>query len=149
METDKEKIKKLENFYKMVMDYEEKSHVKNQKRIKIGLRCLLIIPAIFLFLLMVTGSSKIIFLVLWIISLFVLAVYLISVEYMDYKIQNHINELEDRKNAPVDSLIEMARFNESVERFEANADRIEAAVDKMANSARELLKEDKTNDQDI
>lgn len=76
----------------------KKSHEKNQKRIKIGLRCLYIIPAIFLFLLMVMKSSKIIFLALWIVSLFILAVYLIVVEYMDYNLQNHINKLEGKKN---------------------------------------------------
>ena len=70
METDKQKLEKLENLYEMVMDFEKKSHEKNQKRIRIGLRCLYIIPAIFLFLLMVMKSSKIIFLALWIISLF-------------------------------------------------------------------------------
>ena len=94
METDKQKLEKLENLYEMVMDFEEKSHEKNQKRIKIGLRCLYIIPAIFLFLLMVIKSSKIIFLALWIVSLFILAVYLIVVEYMDYNLQEKIMELK-------------------------------------------------------
>ena len=94
METDKQKLEKLENLYEMVMDFEEKSHEKNQKRIKIGLRCLYIIPAIFLFLLMVMKSSKIIFLALWIVSLFILAVYLIVVEYMDYNLQEKIMELK-------------------------------------------------------
>ena len=98
LETDKQKLEKLENLYEMVMDFEKKSHEKNQKRIRIGLRCLYIIPAIFLFLLVVMKSSKIIFLALWIISLFILAVYLIVVEYMDYNLQNHINKLEGKKN---------------------------------------------------
>jgi hypothetical protein len=155
IETDKEKIKKLETLYGMVMDYQEQNHRKNQKRIQIGLRCLYIVPAIFLFLLLVTGSSKIIFLVLWIISLFGIAIYLIVVEYLDYNIQKNTNALEGRKHEPVESLINMDRFEETVERFETNADRIEAAVDKVtnaaridvamdkvANTARELLKPD-------
>lgn len=159
METDKQKLEKLENLYEMVMDFEEKSHEKNQKRIKIGLRCLYIIPAIFLFLLMVMKSSKIIFLALWIVSLFILAVYLIVVEYMDYNLQNHINKLEGKKNGKVESLIEMDRFEKSVDRFEEKAGMIENAVDnavdRVTSTAKEMMlrasekTEEETDDKNI
>jgi hypothetical protein len=145
-ETDQEKIEKLEHLYHVVMDYQQKNHEKNRKRIAIGLRCLYIIPAIFLFLLLVTGSSKIIFLVLWIISLFGIATYLIVVEYLDYNIQKNTNALEGQKNAPVEGLINMERFEETVERFETNADKIEAAVDKVTSTARELWKPEESQD---
>lgn len=158
LETDKQKLEKLENLYEMVMDFEKKSHEKNQKRIRIGLRCLYIIPAIFLFLLMVMKSSKIIFLALWIISLFILAVYLIVVEYMDYNLQNHINKLEGKKNGKVDSLIEMDRFEKNVDRFEEKAGMIENAVDnavdRVTSTAKEMMlraaeKTEETDDKNI
>ena len=158
METDKQKLICLENLYEMVMDFEKKSHEKNQKRIRIGLRCLYIIPAIFLFLLMVMKSSKIIFLALWIISLFILAVYLIVVEYMDYNLQNHINKLEGKKNGKVDSLIEMDRFEKNVDRFEEKAGMIEKAVDnavdRVTSTAKEMMlrtaeKTEETDDKNI
>lgn len=158
METDKKKLEKLENLYEMVMDFEKKSHEKNQKRIRIGLRCLYIIPAIFLFLLMVMKSSKIIFLAFWIISLFILAVYLIVVEYMDYNLQNHVNKLEGKKNGKVDSLIEMDRFEKNVDRFEEKAGMIENAVDnavdRVTSTAKELMlraaeKTEETDDKNI
>ena len=158
LETDKQKLEKLENLYEMVMDFEKKSHEKNQKRIRIGLRCLYIIPAIFLFLLMVMKSSKIIFLALWIISLFILAVYLIVVDYMDYNLQNHVNKLEGKKNGKVDSLIEMDRFEKNVDRFEEKAGMIENAVDnavdRVTSTAKELMlraaeKTEETDDKNI
>ena len=158
METDKQKLEKLENLYEMIMDFEKKSHEKNQKRIRIGLRCLYIIPAIFLFLLMVMKSSKIIFLALWIISLFILAVYLIVVEYMDYNLQNHVNKLEGKKNWKVDSLIEMDRFEKNVDRFEEKAGMIENAVDnavdRVTSTAKEMMlraaeKTEETDDKNI
>lgn len=158
LETDKQKLEKLENLYEMVMDFEKKSHEKNQKRIRIGLRCMYIIPAIFLFLLMVMKSSKIIFLALWIISLFILAVYLIVVEYMDYNLQNHINKLEGKKNGKVDSLIEMDRFEKNVDRFEEKAGMIEKAVDnavdRVTSTAKEMMlrtaeKTEETDDKNI
>ena len=158
LETDKQKLEKLENLYEMIMDFEKKSHEKNQKRIRIGLRCLYIIPAIFLFLLMVMKSSKIIFLALWIISLFILAVYLIVVEYMDYNLQNHVNKLEGKKNGKVDSLIEMDRFEKNVDRFEEKAGMIENAVDnavdRVTSTAKEMMlraaeKTEETDDKNI
>ena len=158
LETDKQKLEKLENLYEMVMDFEKKSHEKNQKRIRIGLRCLYIIPAIFLFLLMVMKSSKIIFLALWIISLFILAVDLLVVEYMDYNLQNHINKLEGKKNGKVDSLIEMDRFEKNVDRFEEKAGMIEKAVDnavdRVTSTAKEMMlrtaeKTEETDDKNI
>lgn len=158
LETDKQKLEKLENLYEMVMDFEKKSHEKNQKRIRIGLRCLYIIPAIFLFLLMVMKSSKIIFLAFWIISLFILAVYLIVVEYMDYNLQNHVNKLEGKKNGKVDSLIEMDRFEKNVDRFEEKAGMIENAVDnavdRVTSTAKEMMlraaeKTEETDDKNI
>lgn len=81
----------------MVMNYEEQIHQKNQKRISIGLKCILIIPLIFLALLFWTDSSKIIFLILWIVSLFVLAAYLITVEYMDYNLMERMAKLNGKE----------------------------------------------------
>lgn len=137
---DKDKLridrKRLESAYALVTDFQQRSHARNQKRIKIGLRCLYIIPAVFLFLLMVTGSSKIIFLALWIISLFGLAIYLIAVEYMDYNLQKQINRLKGEVQAPVDGLIEMDRFEETVDRLESRADRYEAVAEHIMKGER-------------
>lgn len=86
---------RYEKVYHMVMDYEEHLHEKNQKRIRIGLKCIIIIPLIFLALLFWTQSNKVIFLILWIVSLFALAVYLIGVEYMDYNLMENVQKLKN------------------------------------------------------
>lgn len=100
--------KQLQKMYDMVMDYEEMIHQQNQKRIKNGLRCIYIIPAVFLFLMFATGSSKVIFLVLWIVSLFVIAVYLIYVEYIDYNLQEKMHEIKgDEIDTKIDTLIDL------------------------------------------
>lgn len=100
-----DKEKKFEKMYDTLMEYEQNIHQKNQKRIKIGLKCIVIIPLIFLVLLFWTGSSKIIFLTLWIVSLFLIAAYLILVEYGDYKLQEKLNELNDKEDAKVEALL--------------------------------------------
>lgn len=83
-----------EEIFNKVMDYEQSLHEKNRKRIRIGLKCIWIIPLIFLLLLFFTGSNKVVFLILWIVSLFVISVYLIVVEYLDYNLQEKIMELK-------------------------------------------------------
>jgi phage shock protein C len=49
-------------------------------------------------------SGGIIYLILWIVSLFLLAAYLILVEYMDYNLQEKLSEIND-EGRRVDSLI--------------------------------------------
>ena len=66
--------------------YRNEFHITNRRRIRAGIRCLLIVPLIFLILLLMTGSDRIIFLVLWVISMFLIAGYLIYLEYMDFKV---------------------------------------------------------------
>lgn len=82
------------------IDYEEQLikyysaiHERNKKRIKAGMICMIIIPMFFMILMFAMNSSKIIYLVLWIVSLFALCVYLIAVEYMDYKLKEHIKDI--------------------------------------------------------
>lgn len=100
-----EKKEDYEKLYDMLLGYEQEIHKKNQKRIRIGLWCLIIIPLIFLALLFWTESSKIVFLILWIVSLFILAGYLIFVEYSDYKLQEKLNEISNREQQERDALI--------------------------------------------
>ena len=62
------------------------------------IRFLLWVPLVFLALMFLTDSSKVIFLVLWIVSLFGIATYAIYVEYSDFELQEkikHYKESED------------------------------------------------------
>lgn len=93
-----------ESFDKII-EYEEKIHEKNQIRIKYGIRMMIIIPLIFLFVMFKLESSKVVFLVLWIVSLFVLAAYLIAVEYMDYQLQIKLSEFGIREEMPIKGLL--------------------------------------------
>lgn len=68
-------------------------HEKNRKRIKTGMICMFVIPVVFLILLFTMQSPKIVYLVLWIASLFILCGYLIAVEYSDYSLQEKLEAL--------------------------------------------------------
>lgn len=89
-----------------VLEFRDNAHAENIKKIKTGIKCIFTVPAFFLILLFLTGSSKIIFLVMWIASLFIIAAYLIHVEYSDYKIQEMVNSLQD-SDEDIDSLIDI------------------------------------------
>lgn len=114
MKEDMNEEKKFQEMYEKLMDYESSLHEINQKRIKIGLRCIYIIPLIFLVLLFITDSSKIIFLVLWIASLFGIAIYLIGVEYVDYKLQEKMNEIGGKNDIEPESLIKIEQVSQKV-----------------------------------
>ena len=64
--------------------YRNEFHITNRRRIRAGIRCLLIVPLIFLILLLMTGSDRIIF------------GYLIYLEYMDFKVDKMAADVTGR-----------------------------------------------------
>lgn len=74
-------------------------HRLNVKKTGAALKSLLIVPTIFLIMLFLTSSSKSIFLVLWIVSMFVIAGILIVIEYQDYKLQLMLSGIKDKEAA--------------------------------------------------
>ena len=124
--------KRLREMYDKLVGYEKTIHEQNQKRIKIGLRCIYIIPLFFLVLLMIVpDSSKINFLVLWIVSLFAIAVYLIGVEYVDYKLQEKMNEISGCDAQSVSPVVQIE------DRVQEIAERVEQKFDTMQQSTGE------------
>ena len=77
----------------MIKDYYYREHKRNKDRIKYGIIAMVVIPIIFLILLFVVNSSKVIFLVMWIASLFIISGYLIAIEYKDYNMTENLKIL--------------------------------------------------------
>lgn len=86
---------KYEKMYNDLVAGLEEMHKRNVKRTSDALKSLLIIPTIFLILLFLTKSSKTIFLVLWIASMFVIAAVLIIVEYQDYLLRKMFSVVDE------------------------------------------------------
>ena len=90
-----------EIMYDRFLELQQQVHVKNQKKIRVGLKVNIILPLVFLAISFLSNRSKIVFLVLWIVSLFGIAFYLLYVEYMDFKLQESMKEfgiIEDEEN---------------------------------------------------
>ena len=94
-----------EESYRRIMGYQNQEHLRNQKKIRWGIRCVILIPLIFLMLMFSMDSSKVVFLVLWIVSLFTISGYLIYVEYMDYTLQERLTELGIKEDGKIDTLL--------------------------------------------
>ncbi len=91
-----------EKKYNDLMDCLNQMHERNTKRMRTALRSLLIIPTIFLVMLFFTNSSKTIFLVLWIVSMFIIASVLIVIEYQDFTLRKMIAGIDDGETAEGD-----------------------------------------------
>ena len=105
LKADKQTV--LNSSIEMIRLYYEKEHKSNKDRIKYGIIAMLIIPIIFLILLFVVNSSKVIFLVMWIASLFIISGYLIAIEYKDYNMTENLKGIID--NSDNDALIDTTK----------------------------------------
>ena len=81
-----------EIIYDRFLELQQQVHLKNHKKIRVGLKVNIILPLIFLAISFLSNRSKLVFLVLWIVSLFGIAFYLLYVEYMDFKLQERMKE---------------------------------------------------------
>ena len=95
--------KKYSQLYQALLQEVLQFHVGNQRRIRKGMLSLLLVPLVFLVLLFLSEGSRVIFLLLWIVSMFGIAAYLIAVEYIDYEMQNKVKQIT-KKEVELDQL---------------------------------------------
>lgn len=124
------------------MDLQQQVHQRNQKKIKVGLKVNILLPLVFLVISFISDRSKLVFLVLWIVSLFGIAFYLLYVEYMDFELQEQLKELGImEKEAEAQVLIG--------EEVIQSIDEINNAKNEMVKDIKDLRKEIKTDIQSM
>ena len=96
--------KKYSQLYQALLQEVLQFHNGNQRRIRKGMLSLLLVPLAFLVLLFLSDGSRVIFLLLWIVSMFGIAAYLIAVEYVDYEMQNKVKRIT-QKEVELDQLM--------------------------------------------
>ena len=82
-------------------------HRANQHRIRSGLRALLAVTVGLMLLMFLADGNKVFTLMLWILSMFAVAAYLIAVEYMDYELQKKLRDIAQLQEDAFDGLIEL------------------------------------------
>lgn len=137
---------KYKEMYDKFINYEQNLHQQNQKRIRVGLKINIILPLFFLILSFAISEGKLVFLLLWIISLFGIATYLIYVEYSDYKMLEQLKELgvdEDALREDVNLIGEGVQQAESniTEKLDYAGDLIDAEKQKIEAEIAERKKQ--------
>jgi hypothetical protein len=135
--------KKYKERYEKFIAYQKENHEKNQRKIRNGLKVNIFLPLVFLIISFATDSSKLVFLILWITSLFGIAFYLIYVEYMDFRMQELVGTMEEEKALIGEQAVQLeAAVSEQMEiNHEKIEDAREAARQKIGEIARERTRE--------
>ncbi|MCR4797303.1 MAG: hypothetical protein K5853_02530 [Lachnospiraceae bacterium] len=126
------------NAYEKYVQMQMGVHEANQKRIRVGLKVNIFLPLVFLFLSFVTNGSKLVFLILWIVSLFGIAAYLIYVEYMDYKLQEQLADFNGEKDEIRPALIG-ANVEAAEEQISHRIDRIDDIIEESRQKVAEKI----------
>lgn len=104
------------------------------------MRMIIIIPLIFLITSFLIHSSKLVFLILWIVSLFGIAFYLIGIEYMDFKMQEKLASMGEREVNPLigEKIVEVTgRVDERANAIDSH---VEKRKEEISDTAKNLLK---------
>lgn len=86
---------RYEQLCSKIQDFELQMHERNRKRIKYGIITLFLLPIVLGLIRWLTDSDKLLFLLIWVLCLFLLACYLIGVEYLDHSVQKKMEEMTD------------------------------------------------------
>lgn len=82
-------------FYEKLLPLAQRSHKLNQRRMHTGVVWLFALPVLLYIVRNLTDSSKIAFLILWIVGMFLIAAFLVMVAYQDDELQKNLDELQD------------------------------------------------------
>ena len=82
-------------------------HQNNRRRIRNGMRMLLAVTLGLMLLMFLAGGNKVFTLMLWILSMFAVAAYLIAVEYADYELQKKLEYVTQMEQESMGALLEL------------------------------------------
>lgn len=88
---------RYEALYTQLLERGMEMHINNKKRIRTGLILLLLLPVILGIVRVLTESDKIVFLIIWVFCMFVICIYLITIEYIDDSLQKALEEVTERE----------------------------------------------------
>ena len=79
----------------------------NRRRIRNGMRMLLVVTVGLMLLMFLAQGNKVFTLMLWIFSMFAVAAYLIAVEYADYELQKKLEQITQMELESMGALLEL------------------------------------------
>lgn len=88
---------RYEDLYNRLLDRGMALHESNKKRIRVGLVFLGVFTVLMILIRLITNSDRVVFMILWVVGMFAISVYLISVEYIDDSIRKTLEDVSDRE----------------------------------------------------
>ena len=92
-------------------------HQTNRRRIRNGMRMLVAVTLGLMLLMFLAKGNKVFTLMLWILSMFTVAAYLIAVEYADYELQKKIEDITQREQESFGALLELPKAPRAVQLY--------------------------------
>lgn len=86
-----------EELYERLLERGGALHRSNQKRIRVGLILLAVFTVAMILIRLITDSDRVVFMVIWVIGMFAISIYLISIEYIDSSVQKTLEEVTERE----------------------------------------------------
>ena len=86
---------RYELLYTQLLERGMDMHMSTKRRIRKGLILLILLPLILGIIRAVTDSDRIVFLIIWVFCMFVISIYLITVEYIDDAVQKTLADVTE------------------------------------------------------
>ena len=99
--------REYQELYDRLLDEVRTLHRNNRRRIRNGMRMLLVVTVGLMLLMFLAQGNKVFTLMLWIFSMFAVAAYLIAVEYADYELQKKLEQVTQMELESMGTLLEL------------------------------------------
>ena len=99
--------REYQELYDRLLDEVRTLHKNNRRRIRNGMRMLLVVTVGLMLLMFLAQGNKVFTLMLWIFSMFAVAAYLIAVEYADYELQKKLEQITQKELESMGTLLEL------------------------------------------
>ena len=99
--------REYQELYDRLLDEVRTLHKNNRRRIRNGMRMLLVVTVGLMLLMFLAQGNKVFTLMLWIFSMFAVAAYLIAVEYADYELQKKLEKITQMELESMGALLEL------------------------------------------
>lgn len=96
-----------QELYDRLLEEVSTLHRNNRRRIRVGMRMLLAVTLGLMLLMFLAEGNKVFTLMLWILSMFAVAAYLIAVEYADYELQKKLENITQMEQKSLGALLEL------------------------------------------
>lgn len=101
------KEKEYHELYERLLAEVAALHQSNRRRIRSGMRMLVAVTLGLMLLMFLAEGNKVFTLMLWIVSMFGVAAYLIAVEYADYELQKKLEYITQMEQESLGALLEL------------------------------------------